>query len=115
MKDLAQVLRDARTRIAAGDAVFMALSRSASGDDFNAAVDLLTQVLLPTAAVYEAAVLKFARTKADADGRQAMQLSRLPGAHVQFWSWIEGPARQSWAILAGFDRAILRAGRPTQF
>lgn len=113
MKDLVQVLKDARERITQGDRVFVALSRS--GGDFNAAVDLLTQVLLPTAALYEAAVLKFHRTQADADGVAALQLARLPGASLQFWDWIEEPARHSWDVLKGFDSAILRAGRSTQF
>ena len=113
MTELAQVLKDARERFANGAKVFVALSKRP--EYFNDAVELLTKTLLPTAAAYEAAVLKFARTGDDADGRAALQLVVLPGAGLQFFEWIEGPARHSWDILKAFDVAILRAGRSTQF
>lgn len=112
MGSLVQVLKDARERIAHGERVFFALSKHP--EHFNDAVDLLTQALLPTAAAYQAAVLLFMRTKDDAHGRAALQLVRLPGAGLQFWDWLEYPARHQWDVLAGFDRAILRASRPTQ-
>lgn len=109
--NLAVALRDARSRIAAGASVFVALQRSIPPDDFQAAVDLLHGLFLPTAAAYERAVLRYHQTRNDADAIAALQLAGLPGAQLQFWTWLESEGRQPWTILEGFDRAILRAAR----
>ncbi len=111
MGNLGTILRDARARIQAGAEVFWALNEAAKGEDFQLAVDLLSGLLLPTATAYERAVLRYRQTGLDADAKAALQLAGLPGAHLQFWEWLEDSGLQQWTILEFFDRAILRAGR----